>query len=40
VLSEVERFFIPKLEAGEALETEVVQDDGASAFPETALVCD
>ena len=37
VLSEVERFFIPKLEAGE---TELTPDDSAAAFPEAALICD
>ncbi len=40
VLSEVERFFIPKLEAGESIDTEPAQDDGISAFPEAALICD
>lgn len=40
VLSEVERFFIPKLEAGESIFTEPAQDDGISAFPEAALICD
>jgi nifR3 family TIM-barrel protein len=37
VLSEVERFFIPKLEAGE---TESTPDDSTAAFPEDALICD
>jgi nifR3 family TIM-barrel protein len=40
VLSEVERFFVHKLEAGEPLEQVPGQDDGTSAFPEAALVCD
>lgn len=40
VLSEVERFFIPKLEAGETCETESTPDDSAAAFPEAALICD
>ena len=40
VLSEVERFFVPKLESGELLNSEPALEDGSSAFPETALVCD
>jgi tRNA-dihydrouridine synthase B len=40
VLSEVERFFVPKLEAGESLDTDHLQDDSTSAFPEAALICD
>jgi tRNA-dihydrouridine synthase B len=40
VLGEVERFFVPKLESGESLESGSVHEDGISAFPETALVCD
>jgi len=40
VLSEVERFFVPKLEAGESLDAEPTQDDSTSAFPEAALICD
>jgi tRNA-dihydrouridine synthase B len=40
VLGEVERFFIPKLEAGESINAELEQDDSASEFPEAALICD
>ena len=40
VLGEVERFFIPKLETGEAIDAEPEQDDSTSAFPEAALICD
>jgi tRNA-dihydrouridine synthase B len=40
VLSEVERFFVPKLEAGESLDTDHLQDASTSAFPEAALICD
>jgi tRNA-dihydrouridine synthase len=40
VLSEVERFFVHKLETGEHVESGPTQDDGTSAFPEAALVCD
>lgn len=40
VLSEVESFFIPKLEAGESIDADPVQDDSATAFPEAALICD
>jgi tRNA-dihydrouridine synthase len=40
VLSEVERFFIPKLEAGESIDAESAQDGSTSAFPEAALICD
>jgi tRNA-dihydrouridine synthase B len=40
LLGEVERFFIPKLEAGESIDAELEQDDSASEFPEAALICD
>jgi tRNA-dihydrouridine synthase B len=40
VLSEVERFFVPKLEAGESIEGDPAQDDSPSTFPEAALICD
>ena len=40
VLSEVERFFIPKLESGESINTDFAQDHTTSAFPEAALICD
>lgn len=40
VLAEVERFFVPRLEAGEPAEAEVGQPDLAQAFPDAALVCD
>jgi tRNA-dihydrouridine synthase B len=40
VLSEVERFFIPKLESGESIDTGCAQDHTISAFPEAALICD
>jgi nifR3 family TIM-barrel protein len=40
VLSEVERFFVHKLETGGHLEPEPALDDGASAFPEAAFVCE
>jgi tRNA-dihydrouridine synthase B len=40
LLGEVERFFIPKLEAGESINAELEQDDSASEFPEAALICD
>lgn len=40
VLSEVERFFVHKIEAGEHFESAHTQDDGTSAFPEASLVCD
>jgi nifR3 family TIM-barrel protein len=39
VLGEVERFFVPRIEAGEAFEAETGEED-AAAFPDTALVCD
>ena len=38
VLSEVERFFAARMEAGESAESEI--DDAAEAFPDAALVCD
>jgi len=40
VLSEVERFFVRKLESFGQVDAEPSQDDGTSAFPEAALVCD
>lgn len=40
VLSEVERFFVPKLAAGELSESETLQPDLTQAFPDAALVCD
>ena len=40
VLAEVERFFVPRLEAGQPVEVEVLQPDLAQAFPDAALVCD
>jgi len=40
VLGEVERFFLPKLEAGEFIDAEPSQDDSTSVFPEAALICD
>jgi tRNA-dihydrouridine synthase len=42
VLSEVERFFVARIEAGERaeLETGVENEDEAEAFPDAALVCD
>jgi nifR3 family TIM-barrel protein len=39
VLGEVERFFLPRIEAGEAFEAETGAED-AAAFPAAALVCD
>jgi nifR3 family TIM-barrel protein len=38
VLSEVERFFVARMEAGESAEPE--SEDAAQAFPDAALVCD
>ncbi len=38
VLSEVERFFVARMEAGECLDSEI--EDAADAFPDAALVCD
>jgi hypothetical protein len=38
VLAEVERFFAPRIEAGE--DTAVEQGDGFIDFTEAALVCD
>jgi tRNA-dihydrouridine synthase B len=42
VLDEVERFFLPRLEDGEALgsDSEAGYEDGAQTFPEAALLCD
>ncbi len=42
VLGEVERFFVPRIEAGEAFEAETGADseDAAQAMPDAALVCD
>jgi nifR3 family TIM-barrel protein len=40
VLSEVERFFVHKFETGGVAEAGPAPDDGTSAFPEAALVCD
>ena len=42
VLSEVERFFVPRIEAGEAAEPEPAEEneDETQAFPDAALVCD
>jgi tRNA-dihydrouridine synthase B len=39
VLGEVERFFVPRIEAGEAFVAETGDED-AAAFPDAALVCD
>jgi len=38
VLGEVERFFVPLIEAGDCFEPDA--EDGGQAFPESALVCD
>jgi len=38
VLSEVERFFVARMDAGESPESEI--EDVAEAFPDAALVCD
>jgi hypothetical protein len=38
VLSEVERFFVARMDAGESAEPE--SEDTAEAFPDAALVCD
>ena len=42
VLSEVERFFVARMEAGESPESEIgaESEDDAQAFPDAALVCD
>jgi nifR3 family TIM-barrel protein len=42
VLAEVERFFMPRIKAGEAVEPEAGtgNEDAALAFPATALICD
>jgi nifR3 family TIM-barrel protein len=42
VLAEVERFFMPRIKAGEAVEPEADtgNEDAALAFPATALICD
>jgi nifR3 family TIM-barrel protein len=42
VLAEVERFFVPRIELGEAFaeETGAEAEDTAQMFPESALVCD
>ncbi len=42
VLGEVERFFLPRIEAGEAFEPEACEEktDAVQAFPDAALVCD
>jgi tRNA-dihydrouridine synthase len=42
VLGEVERFFVPRIEAGEAFEADSGTDaeDLSAVFPEAALICD
>jgi tRNA-dihydrouridine synthase len=42
VLSEVERFFVARIESGESTEPETgaENEDAAEAFPDAALVCD
>jgi nifR3 family TIM-barrel protein len=40
VLSEVERFFVHKLESSESVDSMPLQDDATSSFPEAALACD
>ncbi len=42
VLSEVERFFLARMEAGESLDSEIgaESEDAAQPFPDAALVCD
>jgi len=40
VLSEVERFFLARIEAGESAEPVTDAEDEAEAFPDAALVCD
>jgi tRNA-dihydrouridine synthase B len=40
VLGEVERFFISKFEAGDTVDSEPERENGTSAFPEAALLCD
>ncbi len=42
VLSEVERFFVTRMEAGESPDSEIgaESEDAADAFPDAALVCD
>jgi nifR3 family TIM-barrel protein len=41
VLAEVERFFLPRIEAGESFEPEAgAENEDAQAFPDAALVCD
>ena len=42
VLAEVEKFFVPRIEAGEGREAEILVDasEAAAMFPEAALICD
>jgi nifR3 family TIM-barrel protein len=40
VLGEVERFFVPRIEAGESFDPGADAEDAMQAFPEAALICD
>jgi tRNA-dihydrouridine synthase B len=40
VLAEVERFFVPRIEAGESFAPDVDAEDTGHVFPEAALICD
>jgi tRNA-dihydrouridine synthase B len=40
VLGEVERFFVPRIEAGERFAPDADAEDAGQVFPEAALICD